>query len=296
MEAYYEDDQVTLLLGDALEQLRTLPDGSVDCIVTSPPYYKARDYGFDGQYGWEPTAHAYVEQMVAVFAEARRVLKDTGTCWINIDESYRNKAALLVPERLIVGLQDDLWWVRNKNIWHKRNAMPEKVTDRLSHKYEHLFMLTKQPRGYHFDLDAIRKPITEERRRRDGYPERNSHTYAAPGTNHGTGPTTLHRTANPLGSNPGDVWDIPKRPGRHAGKHYATFPIDLPMRCIRAGCPEGGTVLDPFSGTATTGLAALQLGRRYIGIDLDPASHDLARTDLAQGRCTQGTVGQEEVA
>lgn len=276
------ETRATLLLGDAIEQMHTLPDGSVDCIVTSPPYYKARDYRVDGQYGQEPTAHAFVDRMLLVFAEARRVLSDTGTCWINIDESYRNKAALLVPERLIVGLQDTGWWVRNKNIWHKRNAMPEKVTDRLSHKYEHLFMVTKQAGGYHFDLDAIRKPITEERRRHDRNAELNCHAYAAPGTNHGTGPTTLHRTANPLGSNPGDVWDIPKRPGRHAGKHYSTFPIDLPLRCIQAGCRAGGTVLDPFSGTGTTGLASLQLGRRYVGIELDPVSHALARADLAE--------------
>jgi site-specific DNA-methyltransferase (cytosine-N4-specific) len=276
---FHSDDQVTLWLGDALDVLRELPGASVDCIVTSPPYYKARDYKIAGQYGQEASPAEFVSKLRDVFAEARRVLAADGTCWINIDDSYANKSALLVPERLLISLADDGWIVRNKGVWHKRNAMPEKAQDRLSHKWEHLFLLTRQGR-YHFDLDAIRNPITEERAQHDRNAALNRHVYAAPGTNHGTGPTTLHRTANPLGSNPGDVWDIPKRPGRHAGKHYATFPIDLPLRAIKAGCRPGGVVLDPFSGTGTTGLAARQLGMRYVGIDLNAADHAVARGDL----------------
>jgi site-specific DNA-methyltransferase (cytosine-N4-specific) len=312
---YYRDEQVTLLLGDALDQLRTLPDGSVDCIVTSPPYFGLRDYQTDGQYGLESSPAEYVETMRALFAEARRVLADDGTLWLNLGDSYvcspkgseskthglvgrsnhlttpagsggKNggglaaKQLLGIPWRVAFALQDDGWILRNEIIWHKRNSMPEKAQDRLTNRHEHLFLLTKLP-SYWFDLDAIRNPITPERIRRDGHPERNSHVYAAPGTNHGQGPTSLHRTANALGSNPGDVWDIPTRP--YAAAHFAVFPIDLPVRCIKAGCKPGGTVLDPFSGSGTTGAAARQLGRRYVGIDLNPAYHDLAKARFAQG-------------
>lgn len=308
---YYRDEQVTLLLGDALDVLRTMPDGSVDCIVTSPPYYGLRDYGTPGQYGLEATPAAYVETMRALFAEARRVLAADGTLWLNLGDSYAYppgsagrqgegqrkgrtftaeglpgtralppKNLLMIPARVAIALQDDGWIVRNENIWHKRNGMPEKAQDRLTGRHEKVYLLTKS-QDYWFDLDAIRLPVTPERTQHDRNAERNGHRYAATGTNHGLGPTTLHRTANPLGSNPGDVWDIPTRP--YPAAHFATFPIDLPIRCIKAGCRPDGTVLDPFSGSGTTGAAARQLGRKYVGIDLNSAYHDLARERFAQG-------------
>jgi site-specific DNA-methyltransferase (cytosine-N4-specific) len=311
---YYRDDQVTLLLGDALEQLRTLPAASVDCIVTSPPYYGLRDYGTPGQYGLEATPAAYVDTLRALFAEARRVLADDGTLWLNLGDSYaaagghtdpggtsalqgrrvqlmqnmpskpadRPKKSLLgIPWRTAFALQDDDWILRNEIIWHKTNAMPESIKDRLSSRHEHLFLFAKASR-YSFDLDPIREPHTMRPQRRPrGHKERQklgvlpAQTYSTsqreePGVD-----------GHPLGRNPGDVWSIPTRP--YPAAHFAVFPIDLPIRCIKAGCKPGGTVLDPFSGSGTTGAAARQLGRCYIGIDLNPAYHDLARERFAQG-------------
>ncbi|GAA3590969.1 DNA-methyltransferase [Streptomyces osmaniensis] len=332
MTAYYEDDQATLLLGDSLEVLRTLPAGSVDCVVTSPPYFGLRDYGTEGQYGLEATPAAYVETMRALFAEARRVLADDGTLWLNLGDSYSSgqgalntgfnerwhgegnsgqrkqekgrpsrrrdgaevaaarrsvtglppKNLLMIPERVAMALQDDGWILRNKIVWHKTNAMPSSVTDRLSNRYEHLFLFSKSER-YSFDLDPIREPHTmRPQRRPSGRPV---DAIPRPGQPKQTWSTATRSEVgvdgNPLGRNPGDVWSIPTRP--YPAAHFAVFPIDLPLRCIKAGCRPGGTVLDPFSGSGTTGEAARQLDRRYIGIDLNPAYHDLAKERFAQG-------------
>lgn len=301
---YYADDQVTLLLGDALETLRTLPDESVNCVVTSPPYFGLRDYGVDGQYGLEATPAEYVETMRAVFSEAKRVLAKDGTCWINLADSYSGgsrttyhadsatksvrskghaearpvsglpgKNLLGMPWRLAFALQDDGWILRNDVIWQKSNAMPESVTDRLASRYEHLFLLARAER-YWFDLDAVREPQKTAGERHEG-------RSCGSGEGWPSAWSAKTRTLNAKGGNPGDVWSISTRPYPEA--HFAVFPIDLPIRCIRAGCKPGGTVLDPFSGSGTTGEAARKLGRRYIGIDLNPAYHDLAIKRFAQG-------------
>ena len=285
-DRYYSDDTVTLLLGDAHDVLAGLPDESVDCIVTSPPYYGLRDYGTPGQYGLEETPTGYAETMRRVFAEARRVLSEEGTLWLNLGDSYSvrwssergagrrglngddddrgrsgaithgvpEKNLLGVPWRVAFALQDDGWILRNEIIWSKPNAMPEPVRDRLSTRHEHLFLFSKS-RRYHFDLNAIR--------------------------GHGA-------NRESKGRNPGDVWSIATRPYPQA--HFAVFPIDLPLRCIKAGCKPGGTVLDPFSGSGTTGAAARQLGRKYVGIDLNPTYHDLAKDRFAQGVLDLGPV------
>ncbi|MFJ9799891.1 DNA-methyltransferase [Streptomyces sp. NPDC101145] len=302
---YYQDDTVTLLLGDTLTTLRTLPDSEVNCIVTSPPYYGLRDYGVPGQYGLEASPAAYVETMRAVFAEARRVLANDGTLWLNLGDSYvcspkgsesktdglmgrsnhrttpagsggKNGGGLApkqlvgIPWRVAFALQDDGWILRNEIIWHKPNAMPESVRDRLSSRHEHLFLFTKSPR-YAFDLDAIREPHTA--------PERSA--FRARDLNHERTGTGAYTGPDARGRNPGDVWSIATRP--YPAAHFATFPIDLPIRCIKAGCRPDGVVLDPFSGSATTGAAARQLGRRYVGIDINPTYHDLAKGRFAQG-------------
>jgi site-specific DNA-methyltransferase (cytosine-N4-specific) len=315
---YYADEQVTLLLGDALDVLRTLPNASVDCIVTSPPYYGLRDYQVEGQYGLEPTPQDYVATMTSVFREARRALADDGTLWLNLGDSYAYppgsagrqgngqrkgrtftaeglpgtrslpaKNLLMIPARVSIALQDDGWYLRNEIVWHKPNAMPESVTDRLSSRHEKVFLLTKQP-DYAFDLDAIREPHTSARSRAKAGTSRGGQSRtgkaAAIGVGDRDGGTArgdLSATSHPLGRNPGDVWSIPV--GRYPEAHFATFPIELPLRAISAGCRPGGTVLDPFSGSGTTGAAARQLGRRYIGIDLNPAYHDLAIPRFAQG-------------
>lgn len=322
---YYQDDSVTLHHGDALDVAKALPDGAVDCIVTSPPYFGLRDYGEPGQYGLEASPAEYVEKMRALFAELRRVLADDGTLWLNLGDSYSAggrsvydgagkhagritptsrrdgdrpaKNLLGIPWRVAFALQDDGWTLRNDIIWHKPNAMPESVTDRLSGKHEYVFLLTKS-RRYFFDLDAIRESVISVRdgaltwdRAERGVPgQRPQHRpgragrpdAAPPGATPQTnfGPTGKRNGKfHPAGKNPGDVWEIATQP--FPGAHFATMPPLLALRCIATGCKPGGTVLDPFSGSGTTGMAAQRLGRKYAGIDLRREYLDLSlRTRL----------------
>jgi len=309
---FYQDDSVTLYQGDALAVAQQLPDGAANCVVTSPPYFGLRDYGVAGQYGLEASPAEYVETMRALFAELQRVLADDGTLWLNIGDSYvthdpggyrqgehlnpggrqaakgsgRNRAGtkapgmtpknlIGIPWRVALALQDDGWILRNAIIWHKPNAMPESITDRLSTRYEHVFLFSKS-RRYWFDLDPIREPCAtldpaDPSYRANGKSDRRRKDHAAPPgqqpqTNMiATG--TRHTSQAAGGRNPGDVWTLPTRPFPDA--HFAVFPPDLPRRCILAGCKPGGTVLDPFNGSGTTGLAAGEVGRRYIGIDIN---------------------------
>lgn len=320
MEPYYCDEHVTLYLGDALKVLRQMPDASVDCCVTSPPYYGLRDYGTEGQYGLEASPAEYVETMRAVFAEVRRVLTADGTFWLNIGDSYSGswgnqsrkpergtqrpingpmlqpvhdgrypvpgsrtgvikpgappaKNLLMMPERVILALQDDGWIVRNKGVWYKPNGMPESVSDRLSGKWEPFYLLTRN-RNYWFDLDPIREPHSPVSVARAG-----RNRFAIDHSQDGIGqPNTVNpqQACHQAGANPGDVWSIGTYPFPHA--HFAVFPLEFPLRCIKAGCKPGGTVLDPFSGSGTTGEACRRLGRKYVGIDLNATYHDLAIT------------------
>jgi DNA modification methylase len=321
----------TLYAGDAQTVLAGLPGNSANCIVTSPPYWGKRDYGVAGQYGREDTPADYVNTMRDVFREARRVLADDGTCWLNLGDSYSAsgggatgmhaylgehitthrpaamsaKNLLGLPWRVAFALQDDGWILRNAVIWHKPNAMPESVRDRLNCRHELLFLLAKQP-AYWFDLDPIRVPHAADARRErqgprtrpPGRPDSRSRPLKyGPGTREVTGARRYgsgrhdrgHRRAHPNGRNPGDVWSIPTRP--YKGPHFAAYPIDLPLRCIAAGCKPGGTVLDPFAGSGTTGLAAIELDRRFTGVDLSP---DFAR--LAAGRLAQAVADKAEGA
>jgi len=313
--------------GDARAVLASMPERSADCIVTSPPYWGKRDYGVAGQYGHEDTPAGYVDTMRDVFREARRVLADDGTCWLNLGDSYSAsgggatglhsylgehitthrttglgaKNLLGLPWRVAFALQDGGWILRNAVIWHKPNAMPESVRDRLACRHELVFLLAKQP-GYWFDLDPIRVPHAAGTRHDPGKPRtRPPGHLGGPGRPLKYGPDTPEVTGarrygepgrdrrHPNGRNPGDVWSIPTRP--YKGPHFAAYPIDLPLRCIAAGCKPGGTVLDPFAGSGTTGLAAIQLGRRFTGIDLSP---DFAR--LAAGRLAEAVAGRQEGA
>ncbi|WP_231618479.1 DNA-methyltransferase [Nonomuraea sp. SBT364] len=323
-EPYWSDGHAAIYQGDAREVLAEMGDGSVNCIVTSPPYWGLRHY-CEGQYGQEPTPEEYVDTLRATFAEARRVLADDGTCWLNLGDCYaansdgwargraynarqpevRPKARLAVPPKNVLGmpwrvafsLQEDGWILRNAVVWHKPNAMPQSVRDRLSNRYELIFLLVKQ-RTYWFDLDPIRQPYTGDRsitrRARSGGNKQNSIKTPWPppgkysrasedcaGERHGTAmrPTgQRHATTHPNRKNLGDVWQISARPLRAA--HFAAFPIDIPLRAIAAGCRPGGTVLDPFAGSGTVGIAARQLGRKFAGIDLNPDYCELARTRL----------------
>lgn len=324
MKPYYADESVTLYHGDALTVLTSLPDASVNCCVTSPPYFGLRDYGVDGQLGLEASPAEYVENLRARFAQVRRVLADDGTLWLNLGDSYVSsnghtdpnvtstlqgrrqagmtpgivgrranlppKSLLGMPWRTVFALQDDGWTLRNDIIWAKPNAMPESVTDRLSTKHEHLFLFAKSPR-YWFDLDPIRatlirpEALTEGlvfggkspdvgRRRGATYGKASSANLSPTGTRHDD-------IYDAKGRNPGDVWSIPTQPFPDA--HFAVMPRTLAERAIQAGCKPGGTVLDPFSGSGTTGLAAARHGRKYVGIDLNAEYLDLSlRTRLAQ--------------
>ncbi len=271
MSLYYSDDAVTLHHGDSLDVLRGLDADAVDCCVTSPPYFGLRDYGQAGQYGLEASPSEYVETMRAVFHELRRVLADDGTLWLNIGDSYvsggaigRNdvgrdftlpaKNLLGIPWRVAFALQDDGWILRNAIVWHKPNAMPESVTDRLSGRYETVFVFSKS-RRYWFDLDLIREAYDGDRavtrRVRTGVtnkensiatPWRPRAVYgAAAGTNL-TVTGERHTAEHEHGRNPGDVWTIPTQP--FPGAHFATMPVSLAGRCIQAGCKPAGTVLD----------------------------------------------------
>lgn len=319
---YYSDDRVTLHLGDALEVARELESGSADCIVTSPPYFGLRDYGVDGQYGLEASPGEYVETMRALFSELRRVLSDDGTLWLNIGDSYYSgrgnpgpnsadekqparrgwvrpqdrcgvewsspKNLLGIPWRVALALQDDGWILRNDNIWHKPNAMPESVTDRLSSKHEYVFMFAKSRRNW-FDLDPIREPVVTDRPSALSW-ARDSKEADVPGQSmrqhrssreqfEGTNVVATgrrHTSQHDKGRNPGDVWTIPTTP--FDGAHFAVYPVALPQKCILAGCKPDGTVLDPFNGSGTTGVAAQRTGRKYVGVDINQANLDLTLT------------------
>lgn len=335
---YFADESVTLWHGDSLEVLQRMPDQSVDCCVTSPPYFGLRDYGTEGQYGLEASPAEYVETMRALFAEVRRALADDGTLWLNIGDSYsgagpsgaaydsettRRRAAgdgmdgnfrvskrlaerdldysrkkpkpkggipsknlFGIPWRTAFALQDDGWILRNDIIWAKPNGMPESVADRLALKHEHVFMLTKSPR-YWFDLDPIREPHAEVSIARSG---RNRFTEDRSQQGIGS-PNTVdpQRAVHEGGKNPGDVWMLATQPFGEA--HFAVMPQALAERAILAGCKPGGTVLDPFSGSGTTGLAATKHGRKYVGIDLSSDYLDLSlRTRFAQPGLFEGGV------
>jgi DNA modification methylase len=338
-QPYWTNGLSTLYLGDARDVLAELPASSVDCIVTSPPYYGLRDYGVEGQYGQEPTPTAYVETLRATFGEAQRVLADDGTLWLNLGDCYaansdgwargvdynpyqpaiRPRSRLAVPPKNLLGmpwrvafaLQEDGWIVRNAIVWHKPNAMPQSVLDRVSTRHEMIFMLVKQ-RRYWFDLDAIREPCSEDRplprrTRRSGKGVesitttwRSNGKYqddqdAFCGKHHGSAmlPTGhRHAAAHANGKNPGDVWSISTRPLKAA--HFAAFPIDIPLRAIAAGCRPGGTVCDPFTGAATTALAARQLDRPFIGIELSEPFCDLARARIVAASAEPSSRDRDE--
>jgi len=302
----------TLHLGDCRQILRTLPERSVHCCVTSPPYFGLRDYGMAEQIGLEPTPEQFVAELVAVFREVRRVLRDDGTLWLNLGDSYnaynanrgastsisdgsagrdhpqhsrglttttlKNKDLIGIPWRVAFALQSDGWYLRQDIIWHKRNPMPESVTDRCTKAHEYVFLLSKSAR-YFYDADAIKEAASSDFGR--GVIGRGKQGSALAVGCNGRQPQQDH--SGWLGGdgenrNRRSVWTIATQP--YKGAHFATFPPALVEPCILAGCPVGGTVLDPFSGSATTGQVALSNARNYIGCELNPEYHELAQQRL----------------
>ncbi|WP_018599351.1 site-specific DNA-methyltransferase [Mycobacterium sp. 155] len=237
-----------IVVGDALKRLSEQPDASVDCVVTSPPYYSLRDYGADGQIGLERHVGQWVEHLVAISAEVHRVLVPTGTYWLNVGDTYSahlsqgaaRKSLLMAPERLALRLQRSGWIIRNKIVWAKPNPVPSSVPDRLNTTYEVIYVLAKQPK-YFFDLDAIRVPhrsaqsTNTTRQPKAGSRE----TWRGPNGMATAGLAVLKRqgrVGHPLGKNPGDIWTI--TPGGYRSAHHAIFPLALAERMVAAGCPE----------------------------------------------------------
>ncbi len=231
-----------ILPGDARDVLPTLPSESVDSVITSPPYFRLRDYGTVGQLGQENTVDEYVTNLQAVTGEVRRVLKDTGSLWLNLGDTYSRhgrwgapaKSLLMVPERVARALTDDGWILRSKVLWQKTNPLPSSAADRLSPTYEVLYFFVKS-RRYFFDLDAIRVPHRSSHRARRRHPGESSRRYQ--GGNAGLGALkAAGRVGHALGKNPGDVWTYPTAIDRRG--HQATFPERLIERPIRSSCPE----------------------------------------------------------
>jgi DNA modification methylase len=305
--------------GDALEVLRTMPEASVDCCVTSPPYYGLRDYGVAGQIGLERTPEEFIARLVDVFREVRRVLNPRGTLWVNIGDSYatgggsigrcpgggeqgerflragmintqpnrmplpglKPKDLIGVPWLLAFALRADGWWLRQDIIWSKPNPMPESVKDRCTKSHEYVFLLAKSER-YSYDADAIKEPQSESTLLRfaDGNAPRRigkkQSTIESGGTHLANGGYATPNGILSDGRNRRSVWSLVSMATPEA--HFATFPLELPELCIKAGCPEGGTVLDPFAGAGTTGLAAIKNGRRFVGIELSAEYIDIANS------------------
>lgn len=282
-----------ILIGDAAVHLADIPDNSIDMVLTSPPYFRLRDYQVDGQIGLEPHVNQWVDELAVVVAGLKRVLRPTGTLWLNLGDSYSThvsqgaprKSLLLGPERVAARLLESGWVLRNKIIWAKANPMPSSVRDRLTCGHEYLYVLAHSHR-YHFDLDAIRIPHrTTASSSRAVRPRPEREAWRGPNSDNASGLDGLHDrglVGHPLGKNPGDVWTIPSSNFR--GAHHATFPIELARRAILAGCPPGGVVLDPFMGAGTTAVAAEQLGRDWLGIELNPEFAALANQRIAAAR------------
>ena len=297
--------------GDALERLREMPDGSVQTCVTSPPYWGLRDYRIDGQLGLEATPEEYVANMVEVFREVKRVLRDDGTLWLNLGDSYaargysggmnslqkphqatkavgfrsappglKSKDLVGIPWRVAFALQADGWYLRSDIIWAKPNPMPESVTDRPTKAHEYVFLLTKSAR-YYYDADAIAERTTG--------PDKANAFRRPQSLTHRNGSLDPYESSG--SRNKRTVWTITAKP--YSGAHFATFPPELPEVCIKAGSSEGDVVLDPFSGAGTTGMVAARLGRSYIGIELNPEYAEIAHIRIEDDCPLFNTVDSE---
>jgi len=288
---------------DACQFLSTLPNEVIDCTVTSPPYYRQRDYRGGDQIGQEATPAEYVDRLVAVFRECLRVTKKAGGLWLVLGDKYQDGRLLGMPWRVALGLADAGWVLRSDIIWHKPNAMPSAVKTRPTTDHEYIFFFTKS-KNYYYDQDAVREPhvtFTENSRMRGGrrhFGQRNG----TPEKGKNQGNSNLHdgrwdQAFHPKGRNKRTVWSIPLSKFRDA--HFAVFPESLVETCILAGCPTQGLVHDPFLGSGTTALVAKRLGRAYVGVDRVEAYCEMARQRIRkepeEGRTAKGRrTGKEQ--
>ena len=283
-----EIETYRIIRGDVRSALRRLPEACIDTVVTSPPYYGQRDYESDEQLGHEKTPEDYVEALTDIFRDVRRALRPEGTAWLVLGDKYLNGRLLGLPWRVALALQDDGWVLRSDVIWHKPNAMPSAVKNRPTTDHEYVFLLTRQASNYYYDADAIREPhVTfSDKSQMKGGRKHLGVRGGTPEQGKNSGSNNLHdarwdQAFHPKGRNKRTVWSISLSKFREA--HFAVFPESLVQNCILAGSPEGGLVLDPFSGSGTTGLVARRLGRRYLGFDCSKDYCAMARRRLKQG-------------
>lgn len=317
-----------VLVGDVRDRLAGVEAGSVQTCVTSPPYWGLRDYGEDGQIGLEQSPEAYVAELVSVFREVWRVLADDGTLWLNLGDSYasfrdgkatpdstrgesvgtlvpkgsagnrmassfansfiKHKDLVGIPWRVAFALQADGWYLRSDIIWHKPNPMPESVTDRPTKSHEHIFLLSKSSK-YYYDHEAIKEPVVTES---------GGKGIRFGGTKYGDSDDPKHATKSgniydgAETRNKRDVWTVPTK--GYNGAHFAVYPTALVEPCILAGSREGDTVLDPFSGSGTTGVVALRNGRNYLGCELNPDYAEISRKRISDDCGMFGDVTVDE--
>ena len=279
MKPYYKTTRGALYKGDCKKVLKKLPDESVQCIITSPPYWKLRDYGDAGQLGLEKTIKKYISNLVNIFQEAKRVLKKDGTVWLNIGDKYigdkqakannlKTKDLCGLPWRLAFALQKDGWYLRQDIIWHKINPTPEPTKDRCTKAHEYLFLLSKSKK-YYYNREPIREPVKATTGKAFGAPKFGKHRIKG---NYQIATSKTYKKIK--GANKRSVWSIPK--GNYKGAHFATFPPDLIIPCVLAGSKAGQVILDPLSGTNTVGLVCEKYKREWIAIELSKEYCDLS--------------------
>tara|TARA_Y100001937_G_scaffold125367_1_gene192029 strand:- start:53 stop:958 length:906 start_codon:yes stop_codon:yes gene_type:complete len=292
-----------IIQGNVLNTIKQIESKSVQCAVTSPPYWGLRDYGIDEQLGLEETPDEYVDNMVKVFREVKRVLRNDGTLWLNLGDSYsgncsrasnngrasfgkkregvfkkigkdlKTKDLVGIPWRVAFALQSDGWYLRQDIIWHKPNPMPESVQDRCTKSHEYIFLLSKSAR-YFYNAESIREPINLN----------NNGSIRSPkfGKDRPKNPREMNEVIYDKikGANKRSVWKINTKPYKDA--HFAVFPEKLPELCIKAGSKKGDIVLDPFFGSGTTGWVAQRLGRKWIGCELNKDYIKIAKKRFQQ--------------
>ena len=312
-EAFIKENTNKIICGDALETLKNFPNESINCCITSPPYYGLRDYHKKEQIGREKTVEEYLERLVAVFREVRRILKKDGTCFVVIGDSYagtsskkeqrdpkypkgrngqnssitqkmlgyKSKDLMGIPWRLALALREDGFYLRSDIIWHKENAMPEACRDRPTRSYEHIFLLSKSPK-YYYDYEQMAEPMKEVSKKRYVRGRKPDNKYLK--ENSGAKLQKINEARKygeykgdniPQFRNKRDIWTINTTSFR--GNHYAAFPPKLVEICMLAGCPKGGVILDPFIGSGTVGFTAFLHNRKYIGIELNAEYVSLAK-------------------
>ena len=312
-EAFIKENTNKIICGDALKTLKNFPNESINCCITSPPYYGLRDYHKKEQIGREKTVEEYLERLVAVFREVRRILKKDGTCFVVIGDSYagtsskkeqrdpkypkgrngqnssitqkmlgyKSKDLMGIPWRLALALREDGWYLRSDIIWHKENAIPEACRDRPTRSYEHIFLLSKSPK-YYYDYEQMAEPMKEVSKKRYVRGRKPDNKYLK--ENSGAKLQKINEARKygeykgdniPQFRNKRDIWTINTTSFR--GNHYAAFPPKLVEICTLAGCPKGGVILDPFIGSGTVGFTAFLHNRKYIGIELNAEYVSLAK-------------------